>query len=1726
MYLCPLLGSNGHQNENHVQPIAVPAGQSRLRADVNVARLTAILKSHQSDLLPQQTQPAISEASLAALPPWAQTVIRAQSEAGPSAKPQEVKNSKRRHNGASKGDVLSKRARQLEKKPHLDQPRPDDDDSMEGVALSQDTEGGDGDATQRSTFTHAKRLAEQVEKYSRTLEQVVEAVQNRLASDAMQDSSVDLFTNAEIKTLVQSLKIMHKNGLIGKCEPDLLVTLIGHLDKQVQIGLTLDILGTMMLNNGDEEWQPSGIDVRLAARIQSSLDVALCELLIMSTPGIDRRILSEEIIDNCIQLFNNSVQRLILPCIDPTMWPSLSSQDRPRSAQKGSRCASPANFNVKSNKNVRKAMERLVPVVFEFMEQLSQLITVVKLADRWILHFSTAMTSLFLLEYSAFSTALQRGGILVLRGIFLEYGKHRDLVLDEIVTVIMKLPTAKRNLRTVKLFGSSNTIQMVTTLVCALMQVCASVTPSFPMKSQSNPAMQDGEHGDEMARYFAVGMNAAKESAKSFVSSLLRECLKKNEERDNRVVLENFVDDLLVMFVHPEWTGAEVLLEVLSTSLAGIVGTNLSKDSRKLESQHSLMALQLVGRICACIKMHQSAALRETFDDETSQSLYHDHEEYIRDLLFTGSERNTSIGEDVVLKHIVVYYMRNSLHETIYQDAKRMLLSRFIAESTNAGGEVGLDAPVWHSHWDSSSTGIDSASKVVAPSADIGMRAHLHLVIAREFCSLFDTLLMHLMALLTRGIPTFRARVMKALGGIVDVDPMLMAETNVRTAVSRCFLDEATSVRQAAVDLVGKYITLQPLLFDRYFGMLSERLRDKGISVRKSVCRIFRMYLVYASSTEHSDLELSNDDLRRRSTCMRSLVERVGDIMEEEVVKNFIIDTFQEVWFGSELSSRQLSEFHGFTDENAGSSDVPPGWTIIESTKNKRQGIEYMSTDGSTVSSIKDAWAAYRTPQITPSSVVKSKQSKMDDTPDVVSTIVEVTHDMTNLDWFVALLRRLLHDESNGTASKDTPRKRSIKDRSDDVAVAQARSEKIVACLIECLMQLEEDNELKGVTIEGAESQFLSCFKALGAFAEASPVLLLPHIEALMVYLKSDDKFSKATESKVQSVVVGMVSNVVAHSERISNRVADMLEDDLKTLIFRAPPSVVGPSIRCLATLATHTRRPPVLLFKLLDTFYGYLAKFMNVESLATIKPDVNGSLQRALFAAGQIGGSLDLDEYDVPEAAGSKLTKGTIMDSLYSIYSVYLSLEGNAACTAKAFQGLGYLFKLRPRFLLQMQQDGVLDRLLQKSSNEVKLQCVVSMKELLQHEELRLERGAAKKKMNKEKSKQEQVQGDQEGEASLIGGVMQAQLPNILALSLEKQVRVRSEAAACIAVLLTQGLVSPLHCIPNLVALETDQVVPIRDLAHSQLVALHDKFPTLLNTPAIQGILLSYSFQVKVFGKCSVFALDKDKKEYSLFGRLYTSCLRSQRTQRSIFLKALINQFSDNGSIFSASDFNSNPMQSIGYLSYLAQVLTALPYDVEDEPLYLIYLINRYVTLKLGPILQELKQDFAALGIVPAGISNDDFDMASVDITSCHSGDLDDSQLERIQGLCCIAYAIHLLVRIKFFLKEIYLLDNERCQTYQPGVATNATDQAVVVAERAAALQVPTTEDLQGESLLELTWNLFVHTWQAFQDDQHQMDFDVHEDGRSKKKKGRRRKTVTKLQVESEGEEVEGFDG
>jgi cohesin loading factor subunit SCC2 len=59
---------------------------------------------------------------------------------------------------------------------------------------------------------------------------------------------------------------------------------------------------------------------------------------------------------------------------------------------------------------------------------------------------------------------------------------------------------------------------------------------------------------------------------------------------------------------------------------------------------------------------------------------------------------------------------------------------------------------------------------------------------------------------------------------VVEADPAVLARPDMQLWVRNSFLDQSTAVREAAVDLVGKYVLSCPDLIEKYYDILSLRI--------------------------------------------------------------------------------------------------------------------------------------------------------------------------------------------------------------------------------------------------------------------------------------------------------------------------------------------------------------------------------------------------------------------------------------------------------------------------------------------------------------------------------------------------------------------------------------------------------------------------------------------------------------------------------------------------------------------------------------------------------------------------------------------------------------------------------------------------------------------------------------------------------------------------------------
>jgi cohesin loading factor subunit SCC2 len=119
--------------------------------------------------------------------------------------------------------------------------------------------------------------------------------------------------------------------------------------------------------------------------------------------------------------------------------------------------------------------------------------------------------------------------------------------------------------------------------------------------------------------------------------------------------------------------------------------------------------------------------------------------------------------------------------------------------------------------------------------------------------------------------PTFRTKALRTLGQIILADPEILALSSVQQQVALRISDPSPAVREAAIELVAKYIASDPVLGKEYYEVMRARINDTGLGVRKRVIKLLK------------DIYSKSDDRSMQAEIAGSILSRITD--EEHSVR-------------------------------------------------------------------------------------------------------------------------------------------------------------------------------------------------------------------------------------------------------------------------------------------------------------------------------------------------------------------------------------------------------------------------------------------------------------------------------------------------------------------------------------------------------------------------------------------------------------------------------------------------------------------------------------------------------------------------------------------------------------------------------------------------------------------------------------------------------------------------
>ncbi|XP_010730782.2 nipped-B-like protein A isoform X2 [Larimichthys crocea] len=661
-------------------------------------------------------------------------------------------------------------------------------------------------------------------------------------------------------------------GISSRIPSDKLVKLLNILEKNIQDGAKLS---TLMNHDHDAEDEEKLWRDLIMERVTKSADACLTALNIMTSTHMPKAVYIEDVIERVLQYTKFHLQNTLYPQYDPVYRVDPHGGGLLSSKAKRAKCST----------HKQRVIIMLYNKVCDIVSNISELLEIQLLTDTTILQVSSMGITPFFVENVS---ELQLCAIKLVTAVFSRYEKHRQLILEEIFTSLARLPTSKRSLRNFRLNSSDKDgepmyIQMVTALVLQLIQCVVHLPNDKDTFEECDKVDQDV--------LITNSYETAMRTAQNFLSVFLKKCGSKQGEEDYRPLFENFVQDLLSTVNKPEWPAAELLLSLLGRLLVH------QFSNKQTEMALRVASLDYLGTVAARLRKDAvtSKMDQRSIDRILQQSPGTDETQQLQKALLDYLEDNAETDASLVFAR--KFYVAQWFRDATTEAEKSM-------RNQNPKDEDSSDGPQHAKEIETTGEIMQRAEKrkkflrtiiktTPAHFATLKMNSDTvdyedsclivrYLASMRPFAQSFDIYLTQILRVLGESAIAVRTKAMKCLSEVVAVDPSILARSDMQRGVHGRLMDNSTSVREAAVELLGRFVLSRPQLTEQYYDMLIERILDTGISVRKRVIKILR------------DICLEQPTFSKITEMCVRMIRRVND---EEGIKKLVNETFQKLWF-------------------------------------------------------------------------------------------------------------------------------------------------------------------------------------------------------------------------------------------------------------------------------------------------------------------------------------------------------------------------------------------------------------------------------------------------------------------------------------------------------------------------------------------------------------------------------------------------------------------------------------------------------------------------------------------------------------------------------------------------------------------------------------------------------------------------------------------------------------
>ena len=658
--------------------------------------------------------------------------------------------------------------------------------------------------------------------------------------------------------------------------------------------------------------------------VDAGLKAARTSLRIMCGGHEDRQLYSEDIIQSAVDLFKGVMDGIVVPVAEL------------RSSGPTERLFKQLSSHKKSITTVFTSCQRL----FALMANLAASI---ELSETVINTLEFAASHLIFVENAHAERdsvlgvqkfdGIRLAAMDMLCQIFLMNPDQRQGIFDDILTSLEKLPVGKQSARQFKLVDGRS-IQPVSALIMRLVQASAgkvedakaksrskvlqsledddvdelaaggpAVNPQAPsgdatgvttlatITSESRAAAQHATAVQELMNVVNPLNELARRNASYVINFIVNRALKSTKSGDTpyRNLLDLFVEDFTACMDSPDWPAAELLLRLLMLMMVKLV------EGEKQSAPAKNMALEILGVLGAAISKLRSYV--RTSGNANDGAEMDELSIFLADLAASALELKSQpelmVAWTGPYRAALEYVQGRCSEDPHLASAVSFLISDWASKVCSAYDAI---EPDYHEHdqelgrlayrlrmmiedrrWLSSEYSFKAVS---ANQAKLALSVTL---VRSPLCESFAPILNILLGSMSSDQATVRSKSLRSINQVLETDPSILdGDSVVVERILQCSSDSSTQVRDSALGLVGKSITMRPNLEEKMLPTVIERFVDTGVGVRKRAMKLAR------------DVYLRNPNRQVRSAIANGLLLRVQD--PDESVRELARQTMEEIW--------------------------------------------------------------------------------------------------------------------------------------------------------------------------------------------------------------------------------------------------------------------------------------------------------------------------------------------------------------------------------------------------------------------------------------------------------------------------------------------------------------------------------------------------------------------------------------------------------------------------------------------------------------------------------------------------------------------------------------------------------------------------------------------------------------------------------------------------------------